>query len=123
MTVHFFYSLALSLFLISSWLGPFEQMHTNNKSAARLAVSIENVEDLAKQSIIPYGCKEGGSTCSFFKVIFHPFFSPFHLFFSPSFSFPLFFYSSHSPSALPVLFSLPAALIFHEVPGPLTVVL
>lgn len=33
-----------------------------------MAAPIENAEDLAKQSIIQYGCKEGGSTYNFFKV-------------------------------------------------------
>ncbi|XP_064489391.1 glutamate receptor ionotropic, kainate 2-like [Ornithodoros turicata] len=36
-------------------------------TAQRMSSPIENANDLAKQSKIKYGCREGGSTCSFFQ--------------------------------------------------------
>ncbi|XP_023228294.1 glutamate receptor ionotropic, kainate 2-like [Centruroides sculpturatus] len=39
-------------------------------TSARLQSPIKNVQDLAKQTTIPYGCLEKGSTRTFFKVIF-----------------------------------------------------
>lgn len=38
----------------------------------QMEVSIENVEDLAAQSVIKYGAVLGGSTLGFFRVITNP---------------------------------------------------
>jgi glutamate receptor, ionotropic, invertebrate len=37
---------------------------------SRMSPSVENVEDLAKQTTIKYGCKETASTFDFFKVLY-----------------------------------------------------
>ena len=37
-------------------------------TAMRMASPIENADDLAKQTVIQYGCKEEGSTRAFFQV-------------------------------------------------------
>jgi hypothetical protein len=41
---------------------------------SRMAPAIANVEDLAKQTVIQYGCKKGGSTHEFFQVSHNFFF-------------------------------------------------
>jgi hypothetical protein len=41
---------------------------------SRMAPAIANVEDLAKQTVIQYGCKKGGSTHEFFQVSHNLFF-------------------------------------------------
>ena len=40
-------------------------------TAERMDTPIQNVKDLADQNEISYGCVKGGSTCSFFMVVWN----------------------------------------------------
>ena len=53
-----------TLIIISSYTANLAAFLT----VSRMTSPIESAEDLAKQTVIQYGCKLGGSTCNFFKV-------------------------------------------------------